>query len=170
MAMTSSDNSVPEIAWLQGFFCAFGWFNSKTDRGYTFTFDVIPKPSSVREAIGQHFAGELKQLELTLLEDWPSACRELLTEWLFEFNSPAITPTDHAYYELKDPHRSFSLSHDYFREMLLSEVQQRLAAAVKPIAVWKASVALRRWYECRYDDIVFEENDRVLYLHFGESD
>src|SRR5262245_48705042 len=105
----------PAIAWLQGFFRAFAWFNNKTDRVYTFTLDAIPKPSSVRDAIGQHFTGELEQLELTLVADWSNNVGMLLTEWLFEFNNPATTHTDDIYYKLKDPHKSFSLSQEYFR-------------------------------------------------------
>ena len=153
----------PVVAWLQGFLHAFAWFNHKTNYGYTFTLDVIPKPGSVREAIEGHFRGELDELTLAPVEDWPGFVRGLLGRWLFQFSDPSM---DH----LEDPRESFSLFHDHFRGMLLDEAMGRLSGVVTPTAVWRVEVRTRGWYECHYGDLAFEEPGRVVYLHAGFSD
>src|SRR5262245_37218435 len=159
----------PAVAWLQGFLHAFAWFNNNTDHGYTFTLDVLPKPSSLRDAVVHHFAGDVERLELTPVPEWSGAVREVLTEWLFAFRAPADTPTEE-YFRLQDPHRSFSLSDEGFRDMLLNEVLGRFETVVRPTEVWKVQVDTRQWYECYYNDLAFEEDGRVLYLHCGVSD
>jgi hypothetical protein len=161
--MMSPKQIEPAVAWLQGFLHAFAWFNNKTNYGYTFTLDVLPRPTSVREAVEQHFEGDLESLTLTAVEDWRLHVKDLLARWLFEFRNPV---TDH----LKDPRQSFSLFHEHFREMLLTEVLGRFSDAVHPKAVWKVDVRTLGWYECWYEDLAFEESDCVLYLHLGHSD
>ena len=151
------------IAWLQGFLHAFEWFNHKTNYVAALTLDVLPKPGTVRQAVEAHFEGDLKDLTLAPVEDWPAFVRGLLGRWLFQLGEPSM---DH----LVDPRRSFSLSHDRFREEMLDEMMARLAGAVRPTAVWTARVQTRGWYECSYEDVAFEEPDRVLYLHAGWSD
>jgi hypothetical protein len=153
----------PGVAWLQGFLHAFAWFNNKTNHGYTFTLVTVPKPLSVRQALERHFGGELDGLVLAPVEDWTGFVRELMGRWLFQFSDPS---SDH----LQDPRESFSLFHDHFRGMVLDEVMARLTAVINPSAVWKVEVRLRGWYECYYDDLAFEEQERVLYLHAGFSD
>lgn len=151
-----------QVAWLQGFLHAFAWFNHKTNYGYTFTLDVLPKPATVRQAIEAHFE-DLKDLRLTPVEDWPAFLRGFWGRWLFQFGDPTM---DH----LTDSRRSFSLFHDDFRGRMVDELMGRLAGAVRPSAVWAARVETRGWYECEYEDVAFEEPDRVLYLHAGFSD
>jgi hypothetical protein len=161
--MAVSEQRDLAIAWLQGFLRAFAWFNQKADHGYTFSLDVIPKSSSVEEAIERHFRGEMVRMKLTPVAGWPEVVRGLLARWLFQFQDPR---GDH----LEDPRRSFSLSHEAFRPMFWEEVMGRLASAVQPEAVWRVEVQTRGWYECDWDDIAFEERDWVVFLHLGVSD
>jgi hypothetical protein len=161
MEVPEADN--PAVAWLQGFLHAFAWFNHKTNYGYTFTLDVVPKPGSVREAIEGHFRGTLEELTLAPVEDWPGFVRGLLGRWLFQFDDRT---RDH----LKDPRKSFSLFNNHCRGMLLDEAMGRLSRVVSPQAVWKVEVGTRGWYECCYEDLAFEEAGRVVYLHAGFSD
>jgi hypothetical protein len=153
----------PAIAWLQGFLHAFEWFNHKTNYVAALTLDILPKPRTVRQAVEAHFGDDLAGLTLTPVEDWPGFVRGLLGRWLFQFDDPLM---DH----LEDPRGSFSLFRDSFRGMMLDGVMGRLAGAVRPTAVWTARVETRGWYECSYEDVAFEEPDRVLYLHTGCSD
>src|SRR4051794_15541431 len=129
------------VAWLQGFLHAFEWFNHKTNYGYTFTLDVVPKPGSVREAIEGHFGGELDGLTLVPVEDWPGCVRGLLDRWLFQFDDPSMD-------RLEDPRGSFSLFDSFFRRVLLDEVLGKLSGVVSPLAVWKVEVRTHGWYEC----------------------
>lgn len=161
--MEAPEAGDPAVAWLQGFLHAFAWFNNKTNYGYTLTLDVVPKPGSVREAVESHFRGELEELTLALVDDWPGFVRELLGRWLFQFADPSM---DH----LDDPRESFSLFHDHFRGVLLDEVTGRLSGVFSQSAVWKVEVRTRGFYECHYEDLAFEEADRVVYLHAGFSD
>lgn len=161
--MVTHDAVDPAVAWLQGFLHAFEWFNQKTNYGCTLTLDILRKPASVQEAVESHFGGELDRLALHPVEDWQEFVRELLGRWLFQFSDPSM---DH----LEDPKGSFSLSDDSFRGMLLDEVMGRLMRVINPSAVWKVEVETRGWYECEYEDVAFEEQDRVLYLHAGWSD
>ena len=151
------------VAWLQGFLRAFAWFNHKADHGYTFALDILPKPGTVRQAIGAHFGNDLEGLTLTPVEDWAGFLRGFWGRWLFQFGDPTM---DH----LADPRRSFSLFDDHLRGTMVDELVGRFAGAVRPSAVWAARVETRGWYECDYEDVAFEEPDRVLYLHAGFSD
>ena len=153
----------PAIAWLQGFLHAFEWFNHKTNYVAALTLDILPKPGTVRQAVEVHFGSDLEGLTLTPVEDWPAFVRSLLGRWLFQFGDPSM---DH----LVDQRRSFSLSHDSFRVVMLDDLMDRLAEAIRPTAVWTARVQTRGWYECSYEDLAFEEPGRVLYLHAGWSD
>jgi hypothetical protein len=117
----------------------------------------------VREAVEGRFPVKVDGLTLTPIADWPAHVRGLLGRWLFQF---ADRTGDH----LADPRRSFSVFDDHFRGMLLDEAVGRLSAAVNPLAVWGVEVRTSGWYECRYEDLAFEEAGQVLYLHAGHSD
>ena len=153
----------PAITWLQGFLHAFAWFNHKTNYGYTFTLDVLPKPGTVRQAVESHFEGDVKGLTLSPVRDWAGFLRAYWGRWLFQFRDRAM---DH----LTDPRYSFSLFDDHLRGTMVDELMGRVAGAVHPSAVWAVRVETRGWYECDYEDVAFEEPGRVLYLHAGFSD
>jgi hypothetical protein len=148
---------------LQGYLHAFAWFNNKCNHGYTFTLEILPKPASVQEAIKSYFGGELESLTLAPISDWRGFVRALLSRWLFQFGDSSM---DH----LEDLRNSFSLFDDDFREMLLDEMVNRLSISLNPSSVWKVEVDTRGFYECHYEDLAFEEPDRVVYLHLGLSD
>lgn len=158
-----STHSGNPAEWLQGFLRAFGWFNTKGDLGYTFTLDVFPKPVSIEEAIADHFKGQLLGLSLTAVEEWSVFLRQFLSRWLFEFSNPRFE-------HLEDPKKSFALSHEYSRDKLLDEVTGRFSSMVKPLAVWKVEARTHGHYECHWEDVAFEEAERVIYLHLGVSD
>jgi hypothetical protein len=148
---------------MQGFLRAFAWFNHKADHGYTFELDILPKPGSVRQAIEAHFGGNVEDLALAPVEDWPVFLRGYWGRWLFQFGRRDM---DH----LTDPRYSFSLFNEHLRGVMVDELMGRFAPAVRPSAVWEVQVRTRDWYECEYEDVAFEEPDRVLYLHAGHSD
>jgi hypothetical protein len=158
-----SANVDPAAAWLQEFLHAFAWFNHKTNYGYTFTLDVLPKPGTVRHAIEALFGDDLTELALAHVEKWPGFLRGYWGRWLFQFRDRAM---DH----LTDPRYAFSLFNDYLRGEMVDELMGWLTAAIRPSAVWAVRVETRGWYECDYADMAFEEPGRVLYLHAGSSD
>ena len=153
----------PAVVWLQGFLHAFEWFNHKANYGAVLTLNILPKPGTVRQAIEEHIGDDVENLVLTPVEDWPGFVRALLGRWLFQFDDPSWP-------HLEDPRASFSLFQDHSRGVMLDGVMSRLAEAVRPTAVWTVQVETRGGYECGYEDVAFEEPERVLYLHAGWSD
>lgn len=151
------------LAWMQGFLLAFEWVNHKADHGYTFSIDAIAKPIGVEQAIRQYFKEELAEIRLAPVADWPAEVRTLLRHWLFEFQDPTFG-------HLEDVRNSFSLSLESFREQFLERIIQHLQSSLTPVAVWMVDIELNGFYECYWNDVVFEEADRIIFLHFGDSD
>jgi hypothetical protein len=147
---------------LRGLLQAFAWFNEKVNHSCTFTFDEMPKPGTVDNAVEEYFrrlfqapAGEVV---LTPLPDWSEVVRKLLDDWLFRFQ------------DLIDPAAVCALTHRESRQSFLNKVITRLTNTIRPIAVWSVQTKPTEFYECAWDDIAFETNDRVFLLHLGASD
>lgn len=153
------------IAWLSGVLQAFAWFNDKSNNAYTFKLDTIAKRFPIEEAIKTHLRGDLTSFSVSLepVADWPIKLRSLLHRWLFEFQDPRDC-------HLEDRWKSFGLSEDHNRDAICGEIVERVKNAISPSVVWKVTVKTEEWYEGAYDDLAFEEDNRVLYLHLGVSD
>ncbi|MGH7134122.1 MAG: hypothetical protein ACREHD_00185 [Pirellulales bacterium] len=153
------------LAWVSGVLQAFAWFNDKSNNAYTFKLDTIAKPSSAEDAIKAHLGRYLTNFNVSLehVSDWPTTLKTLLRMWLFEFQDPRDC-------HLEDRWKSFGLSSDLNRSAIPGEIVERFQEAVSPSVVWKVTVETEEWYEGAYDDLAFEEDNRLIYLHFGVSD
>jgi hypothetical protein len=160
-----TDREDPSLAWVNGALQAFAWFNDKTNNSYTFKLDTIAKPLSAEEAIKDRLRGDLKNFDVSLepVAEWPTKLRQLLRKWLFEFQ-------DQRDCHLEDRWKSFGLSDDYNRNAICDEIVTRLTRAITPSRVWRVSVETQEWYEGAYDDVAFEQEKSLLYLHLGVSD
>ncbi|MEX1231848.1 MAG: hypothetical protein WEB58_16505 [Planctomycetaceae bacterium] len=169
--MASTEAVDPAIAWLQGFLHAFAWFNNKSNCGFTFTLDLIPKPTPLQQAIETYFKqksietgfeGNLKfEFTLSPVAEWQDVVRELYSRWWFQFSDPS---SDH----LHDPKGSFSLFIDYFRGMILDEMMVRMSKAFSPVAVWK--VEMQGDGNCCSESLALEEQERILFLNVAWFD
>ncbi len=141
---------------------AFAWFNEKADHFYTFSLEPIPKPAALETALTSYF-GEPRSIQLTPIEDWRAEVRVLLNRWLFE----CFEGMGH---RLLDPKKQFALSHQDARETLVGKVIDVFAAGFSPLRSWRVLVDFESFYECAWDDLAFEEEERVVLLHLAVSD
>ncbi len=148
---------------LRGFLEAFARFNDKTNHVYSFNFFTLPHAESVAESVKAWFGGNEIEVTATAVEDWQAIVRGLFGRWLFQFQD---LRSDH----LADPRRSFSLSDDSGRNAILDWLIATLDKAVRPTMVWSIAVVTTWFYECAWDDLVFDSPEERFLLHLGVSD
>jgi hypothetical protein len=141
-------NSSLRFGEIRGFLEAFARFNDKPDHGYSFTFELLPSTNSIRASMELHFNGALTSLELTPIADWRTAIRDILSRSLF-----GQLLTDN-----RDSVRVFNWLID------------RIDSCANPSTTWKADVGVSGFYECDWDDVVFQTGDTAYLLHLGVSD
>ncbi len=160
--MSNVNRDVATLAYgeLRGFLRAFEALNAKTNHSYTFSFDAIPKTDDVSTAIQQRL--EDCRVETRRIDDWVSETKRILERWLFAYQDPTG--------RLEDQHRTFALSHESSRRALVDTVMEMLKAIVTPLNAWRVEVQTKQFYECAWDDIAFEDERYVYFLHLGVSD
>jgi hypothetical protein len=157
--------SAPVVAYgeVRGFLEAFARLNDRTNFACTFTFEALPDSGSLEGSLRASFGDVLVDCRATPVRDWRAEVRAVLDRWLFQYRNPG---EEH----LPDPGNSFYLSDGHARGELIDWVTDAIGRAARPTAAWRVDVVTECFYECTWDDLVFESADRSYLLHLGASD
>lgn len=163
--MAIPDDRIVAFGELRGLLDAFAWFNNKTNYSPTFALDVLDKAGDVRGSLLDHFKLELHddspEIVLVAIDDWRSELRLVLGKWLFEYRE---------FINANEMQVSGALNHEASQRDLCAEIVKKFAAVTEPTAVWRVHVKTTDFYETVWEDLAFENNERVYSLHMGMSD
>ena len=154
---------------VQGFLEAFALFNSKTNHGCFFEFDVTNKLQSVEQTIHEYYGGfvgiEPNTLKLTTVADVKEELQSLLSRWLFNF-----LPENDLNYYLVDARQSFALSDEERRKQSVKELVELIFQVSQPLSIYKVEFNPVKWYDAYWEDFALENQDHIFILHLGLSD
>jgi uncharacterized protein (TIGR02996 family) len=154
---------------LRGILEAFNWIHSGFDRQYNRDLEVLPKPGTAQEAIQQWAEGWTSQVAISPLPEWEQRLPDLLRPWF-------------VVHEIPLQHRG-SLAAIYRRIVgwtapaaprqhptYLSAIAQKIVELTAPIAVWRVEAQPIEGEEAIWEDLAFEQTDRIYLLHLGAFD
>ena len=139
-----------------------GEANDGTNHGSEYALYELPDADTLQEALDRYFSrlstsnsppqpAESWRIRTTPVHDSREALQLVARHWFYEQEcSPNIDPA-HA-------------------EDMISEFIAQLRSLVDEASVFEVHVAPPMWYECVWQDFVFDGGTRRWLLHFGFSD
>lgn len=171
-----------EQSFLNGFLKSLAIQNSFTNHGKTYTFSEIPDRKTIEEAILDYLGNpDFKVAVTDITTGWKEHLSSNLHYFLtFDLGVVAekeISKTkkrqDPDYYQSINRYRE-ELFHITERKYMLEYLLRMLEnfGENQPEQVLSVEVDNTNagWYEGYYKDFVFRINDRLYFLHFGDSD
>jgi uncharacterized protein (TIGR02996 family) len=145
---------------LEGLLWGHAGFNDHaSDIGFDFSVTLVRPQGALAELAARHFGDAYTPVSLERLEDWQTTLRAVLGRWLFQSLEHLPEGGARLFFQV-----------DYGRRSLTDRVMQAIVEVVRPRTGWRARVTPRRFYALDWDDLVLEAEDRVLFLHFSQSD
>jgi hypothetical protein len=143
--------SVPEsilYGRIQGILDTCAYALTHQDDNYTFQFTVFCQLNSLEKSLEEFYADNAKSITVEVVENAQKELRSVLEQWLLSYRR--IFPNQQ-YIDI-----------DSLTEMLFKIAQ--------PTSLWRVELEPISWYECTWDDFVFEGKERIFLLHLGASD
>jgi hypothetical protein len=154
------------LAELRGFFRAFELVNNKTNHGYTFEIQGVPRDGDIDAAIAAQFADiNLTSLTLNRIDDWRALVSATLIRWFLAYLHDPVELG-----RLIDRSNTFSLSMRSFHKDLVEPIIQRLESLAPFQDAFSIDVQTDEFYACEWTDLVLVSPDLLLFLHFDVCD
>lgn len=166
-----------ELGRLSGILEAFAMINTKCNHTYSFEIVNLHVASASQFAFQQYFLDIYPEAQIRF-EASPlvdSTVYDSLKKWLFSYQKVAeideqmiSSGSDLCY--LDDPYQAFILSDIETQQSFIENFVEALSSLLMIQKVYQVHVKTDSWYECAWDDFIFEGQDGSVFLHLGVSD
>lgn len=166
-----------ELGRLSGILEAFAIMNSKSNHNYSFEIVNLNTVNNSQIAFRKYFFEYYPEADIQF-EKLPLVdfrVYEAIKKWLFSYQkSPFINEdwmgswSDLCY--LEDKYQAFTLTREDGLDYFLKNFIEQLISLIGVRNIYKVNVSTDSWYECEWDDFIFEGLDGSIFLHLGVSD
>lgn len=125
----------------------------RADHAHTFELDRLPDADDAAAAVAAAIDGA-QRVEVARLPDWRATVGGALRRWCFE----------------PPGHRAAAPTDAETRDDVVAAILDRIAGALSPSAAFAVGVTTSGFYECAWDDFVFEGVGGRHLLHLAVSD
>lgn len=166
-----------ELGRLAGILDTFALLNTKTNHDYSFKIISLQVCEQSQIAFQNYFL-EIYPEASIIFEELSIAdlkLRDVLREWLFSYqksddiNEKLIGSGSGLCY-LYDKYRDFYLTDIDVQTDYVQTIFEKIKRLIKVQKIYQVYVHTNSWYECSWDDFIFEGEDGSIFLHLGVSD
>ena len=166
-----------ELGRLAGILDTFALLNTKTNHDYS--FEIVNLQVCEQSQIAfQHYFLEIypaasitfEELSLTDLK-----VRDVLRAWLFSYQKSddmdeELIGSGSGLCYLDDKYQDFYLTSIDVQLDYVQKILEKIKFLLKVQKIYQVDVQTHSWYECAWNDFIFEGQDGSIFLHLGVSD
>ncbi|WP_111861512.1 hypothetical protein [Acinetobacter sp. CFCC 10889] len=166
-----------ELGRLSGVLAAFALINTKCNHGYTFEIVNLHTNFESKNAFQHYFLEMYSDAKITFeeLSLTDLKVRDALKTWLFSYQKAddadeSLVGLGSSDCYLDDKYEAFVLNERDAQQSFLENFLVELKSLLVVQKVYQVFVKTNSWYECAWDDFIFEGKDGSIFLHLGVSD